>query len=129
MAQCIPTELVALARSAVEKTSAEVGAGGSMTYAQLIVSELYEALRLELTETPPDHPAKRGLLAAAIDQCRRSASAGTGASLRVAELAAVLDVLESAPHVGSGPPHAFASGQTSRITRFRVIEGGLSKSL
>ena len=56
-------ELAALARTTVEKIGSDIHRGGSVAYAQLIASELYETLRLELTETPTSDPGRRGLLA------------------------------------------------------------------
>jgi hypothetical protein len=122
-------ELAALARTTVEKIGSDIHRGGSVAYAQLIASELYETLRLELTETPPSDPGRRGLLAAAADQCRRSADARLSAERRLAELQAVLALLET----GARPrprvvENAAAPAAAGTLRLFRVIEGGLSRT-
>jgi hypothetical protein len=120
-------ELAALARTTVEKIGSDIHRGGSLTYAQLIASELYETLQRQLSETPPTDPGTRGLLAAAADQCRRSADARVPAQRRLAELKAVLVLFETGARrrVIEKAPAPAAAG-TLRL--FRVIEGGLSRT-
>ena len=122
----IPTELVELARTVTDKLSAEIHDGGSLAYAQLVASELYEELQLELKETPSSDPATRGMLAAAIDQCRRSVDATLSMSLRIAELKATLDLLENGTAIR--PWSGIRAPATRPAPKFRVIEGGLSKT-
>jgi hypothetical protein len=122
----IPTELVELARSVTDKLGAAIHAGGSPAYAQLIASELYEQLRLELKATPRSDPGKRGVLAAALDQCRRSVDPKLSPALRIAELRASLGVLERSAGIGVLTPPAPRT--PAGPPRFRVIEGGLSRT-
>jgi hypothetical protein len=121
------TELAALARTTVEKIGSDIHRGGSVAYAQLVASELYETLRLELAGTPLTDPGTRGLLAAAADQCRRSADAKLPAERRVAELQAVLALLETGARLRAMKRTA-APIQTGGLRLFRVIEGGLSRT-
>ena len=121
------TELAALARATVEKIGSDIHRGGSVAYAQLVASELYETLRLELALTPPTDPGARGLLAAAADQCRRSADARLSADRRVAELYAVLALLEAGTR-RRAIEAAAAPAAAARLRLFRVIEGGLSRT-
>jgi hypothetical protein len=121
------TELAALARTTVEKIGSDIHRGGSVAYAQLVASELYETLRLELTETPSSDPSTRGLLAAAADQCRRSADERLSAERRLAELQAVLALLETGLRRRLSEKAASAAG-AQRLRLFRVIEGGLSRA-
>ena len=120
-------ELAALARTTIEKIGSDIHRGGSLAYAQLVASELYETLRVALTETPPTDPRTRGLLAAAADQCRRSADARLPAERRIAELQAVLALLET-----GGRRRMMETAAAPTVARtlrlFRVIEGGLSRT-
>lgn len=111
-------ELAELARTTVERVSADVHCGGSLAYAQLVASELYESLQLELSQTSCADPARRSQLAAAIDQCRRSVDAELPLPRRIAELEATRALLEQGD----------ALTPCRARWRFRVIEGGLSKT-
>jgi hypothetical protein len=121
------TELADLARTTVEKIGSDIHRGGSIAYAQLVASELYETLRLELARTPRTDPGTRGLLAAAADQCRRSADAKLPAERRVAELQAVLALLDTDARLRVIKRTA-APAPTGKLRLFRVIEGGLSRT-
>ena len=118
IARGIPTELLALARATVDRVAIDLHRGGA--YAQLIASRLYEALQLELSRTPSTEPAKRGLLAAAIEECRRSAQSTRHAPLQLGPLRTVVAMLET----GSCPRPAV---HPDARWRFTVIQGGLSK--
>jgi hypothetical protein len=120
-------ELATLARVTVEKIGSDIHRGGSLAYAQLLASELYEALQRELSATPATEPATRGLLAAAADQCRRSADATLTVPRRLAELEATLALLEHGTRfrVIENPA---SSGARRAPWPFRVIDGGLSRA-
>jgi hypothetical protein len=125
LGELIPLRIVAMARTAAEKTAAEIYLGGSLAYGQLVASELYEALRLELSETPRAAASKRGVLAAAMDQCRRSADGKLTGPGRAAALHAVFELLQSAPSLRFDtipePP-----APRRPVRQFRVIQGGLT---
>src|SRR3569833_1155790 len=89
------TDLVELGMNAVGVIAANATAGGSPVYAQLVASEFFEALQAELQDTPPQHYARRGALAAAIDQCRRAATAGASVGVALAELRAALAIIDA----------------------------------
>jgi hypothetical protein len=118
---CISADLVRMARTVIEKVDSHGEAGPSVLYATLLASRLYEALKIELDTTPRHEPVKLGLLAAAIDQCRRAVRTPISLPSMVVELKRVLTLLESA--------NPLASGTTAAVRRrFAVIEGGLSRS-
>src|SRR5436305_14669085 len=82
----LSADLLRTARSVVEAATQTVESGGSGVHAALLASQLYEALKLELEVSQRQEPAKIGVLAAAIDQCRRAASADTPPAMIAAEL-------------------------------------------
>jgi hypothetical protein len=113
----VAPELVERAHDVVVRLSAAVQAGSSGAYLQLICSELYEALRDEFNRAPMDDTARKELLSNALVLCKRSGDHALTAQLRLAQLRAIVALLES------GAPHApQAQGQP----RFRVIQGGLA---
>lgn len=118
MQQRNSSDLIELGMNAVGVIAANATAGGSPVYAQLVASEFYEALQAELQDTPPEYYARRGALAAAIDQCRRSATAGASVGIALAELRAALAILDA-------PTTAIPLSPRLR-PRLRVIEGGRS---
>lgn len=128
MGGCIlSADLLRTARSVVEAATRTAESGGSGVHAALLASQLYEALKLELEVSQRQEPAKIGVLAAAIDQCRRAASADTQPAMIAAELRATLALLES----GSALRLVVNGGATRAPgpkPQLRVIEGGLSRS-
>jgi hypothetical protein len=116
---CISADLVRMARSVVERVDGHGETGPSVLHATLLASRLYEALKIELDTMGRHDPAKVGVLAAAIDQCRRAVRTPVSLPLMAAELKRVLTLLEQAT-----PTPA----PVERLRRFRVIEGGLSRS-
>ena len=121
----LSVDLIRTARNAVEKVARNAASGGPAVHAMLLASQLFEALKLELRATPRQEAAKIGLLAAAIDQCRRTARPNMRPALVEAELRATLALLESGASIrlvanGSMP------GPSASRPRLRVIEGGLS---
>ena len=110
------TDLIELGMNAVGVIAANASAGGSPVYAQLVASEFFEALQAELQDTPSQYYARRGALAAAIDQCRRAATTGTNAGVALAELRAALAIIDA-------PTPAFPTTPQLR-PRLRGIEGG-----
>ena len=93
----------------------------------LLASQLYEALKLELRASQRHESAKIGLLAAAIDQCRRAAGSNPRPAIIAAELGATLALLESGSAL-----RLVVNGGAIRSSRprpqLRLIEGGLSRS-
>ena len=111
-----PNDLIQLARSVVARMVRSEGRGSA--FSQLVLSELYEALRTEADAIDGSELANRARLQAAIECCRRAADPRLSAALRCAEVKGTLALLESenAIHMAVGAP------------RFRVIHGGLSNS-
>jgi len=123
----LSADLLRTARSVVEAATRTVETGGSAVHAALLASQLYEALKFELQVSRCHESAKIGLLAAAIDQCRRAACSDTRPAIIVAELGATLALLESGSVL-----RLVANSGAIRSSRpkpqLRVIEGGLSRS-
>ena len=117
---CISADLVRMARSVVEKVDGHGEDGPSVLHATLLASRLYEALKIELDTTGRHDPTKVGVLAAAIDQCRRAVRTPVSLPSMAAELKRVLTLLEQANPASAAAP-------VDRLRRFRVIEGGLSR--
>ena len=128
MSPCnLSADLLHTARGVIEAATRIVETDGSAVHAALLASQLYEALKLELDASSRHESAKIGLLAAAIDQCRRAASATTRPAIIAAELRATLALLESGSSLrlvvnGGAIPSSRPKPQ------LRVIEGGLSRS-
>ena len=91
----VPLELLEHGREVVAKATSSVAAGASLVHCQLVVSQLYEALKLELRRTPGTQSAKIDLLAVVLQQCRRSAEESRSPAALVAEFRKALDTLES----------------------------------
>ena len=123
----LSADLLRTARSVVEAATRIVETGGSAVHAGLLASQLYEALKLELRASQRQESAKIGVLAAAIDQCRRAARSNTRPAIIAAELGATLALLESGAIL-----RLVANGGAVRSSRprpqLRVIVGGLSRS-
>jgi len=123
----LSADLLHTARSVVEAAARILETGGSAVHAALLASQLYEALKLELRASQRHESAKIGLLAAAIDQCRRAAGSNTRPAIIAAELAATLALLESGSNL-----RLVANGGAIRSSRprpqLRLIEGGLARS-
>jgi hypothetical protein len=120
-------DLLRTARGVVEAVTRTVESGGSAVHAALLASQLYEALKLELRASQSHESAKIGLLAAAIDQCRRAARSNTSTAILAAELGATLALLESGSAL-----RLVVNGGAIRSSRprpqLRLIKGGLSRS-
>jgi hypothetical protein len=123
----LSADLLRTARNVVEATTRAVETGASALHAALLASQLYEALKIELGLTQRHESAKIGLLAAAIDQCRRAACSSTRPAINAAELAATLALLESGSNLRLVANGGIIRSSQSR-PHLRVIEGGLSRS-
>ena len=123
----LSADLLRTARSVVEAATGIVESGGSAVHAALLASQLYEALKVELRASQRHESAKIGLLAAAIDQCRRAACSNTRPAMVAVELGATLALLESGSTL-----RLVVNGGAIRSSRpkpqLRLIKGGLSRS-
>jgi hypothetical protein len=122
----LPSHLLHTAHSVVEAASRIAETGGSAIHAALLASQLYEALKLELAASR-QQPAKIGLLAAAIDQCRRAAARNSQAEMIAAELRATLELLQGGATLRLVANGGFV-GASRPKPELRVIAGGLSRS-
>jgi hypothetical protein len=123
----LSADLLRTARSVVKAATRIVETGGSAVHAGLLASQLYEALKLELRASQRHESAKIGLLAAAIDQCRRAGGSNPRPAIVAAELGATLALLQSGSAL-----RLVVNGGAIRSSRprpqLRVIAGGLSRS-
>jgi hypothetical protein len=108
--------LVELGQRAVAAVAAGIAAGAPLTKCQLLASEFYEALQLDLRSSTDD--AHRRAVVAALRRCERVAAANIGPTAMLNELQNALVTLQTA---GAG----IHVEQTSR-PMLRVIKGGLS---
>ena len=102
----------------VARMAREVVTGASAVRLQLLASQFYEALKLELERTPRDEVRKVDALAAAVDQCQRSAESCVSPHLRLVKIRTAVAMLNA---VAGQPP-------SNVVVRFRpqlrVIHGG-----
>jgi hypothetical protein len=99
----------------IGRLARELAIGAPLVHLQLVASRLYEEIRDELERTPASDGAKVGLLAAAVERCRRSTSFGIAPAVIVSELEVVISMLTGAP------PEPPPQGRP----KLRVIQGGL----
>ena len=81
-------------------------------------SEFYEAVKAELDQTPRHEAVRVGALAAAVDQCRRSAENCTSTQLMLVEIRAAVSMLSESAVMRPGAVVRFRQ-------QLRVIQGGL----
>ena len=74
----------------IGRLARELAIGAPLVHLQLVASRLYEEIRDELERTPASDGAKVGLLAAAVERCRRSTSFGIAPAVIVSELEVVI---------------------------------------
>jgi hypothetical protein len=111
----VSPELLELGHETIGRLAHELATGAPLVHLQLVASRLYEEIRDELERTSPSEGAKVGLLAAAVDRCRRSTSFGIAPAVVVSELEVVISMLTGAP------PEPPSQGRP----QLRVIQGGL----
>src|SRR5215204_6424886 len=82
-----------LGNDVVARMAQEAVRGASVVRLQFLASEFYEAVKAELDQTPRHEADRDGTLAAAADQCRRSAENCTSPQLMLVEIRAAVSVL------------------------------------
>jgi hypothetical protein len=112
----VSPELLELGHETIGRLAHELATGAPLVHLQLVASRLYEEIRDELERTSTSEGTKVGLLAAAVDRCRRSTSFGIAPAVALGELKAVIGMLTGAP------PEPPAQGRP----QLRVIQGGLA---
>jgi hypothetical protein len=116
--QSVSPSLSRLGADVVARMAREVVTGASAVRLQLLASQFYEALKLELERTPRHEARKVGPLAAAVDECRRSAENCVSPHLMLIEMRAAVAMLND----GAGPPRSPAV--MGFRPQLRVIQGG-----
>jgi|1185.fasta_scaffold1042506_2 hypothetical protein len=108
-----------LGNDVVARMAQEVVRGASVMRLQFLASEFYEAVKAELDQTPRHEAVRVSALAAAADQCRRSAENCTSPQLMLVEIKVAVSMLSES-----------AGAKPGAVIRFRpqlrVIQGGLS---
>jgi hypothetical protein len=120
MDQAVSPALVEFGHRIVDRAAGALGAGARRVHLQLLASWLFEAVKAELARTPLDQRDRLALLAAAAEQCRRSADRAVPLSSMLGELRAAVGILERArlaPYAAP-PPRC--------RPELRVITGGLA---
>jgi hypothetical protein len=117
--QSFSPSLSKLGADVVARMAHEVVTGGACAVRlQLLASQFYEAVRAELDKTPRHEGGKVGALAAAADQCRRSAGNCVSPHLMVIEMRAAVMMLNDS--AGARPSDVVGRFRP----QFRVIQGG-----
>ena len=111
--------LAKLGNDVVARMAQEVVRGGSVMRLQFLASEFYEAVKAELDQTPRHEAGRVGALAAAADQCRRSAKNCTSPQLMLVDIRAAVGMLSESAGMRPGSVVRFRP-------QLRVIQGGLS---
>jgi hypothetical protein len=114
-------ELVQLGQQALAAVANGVAKGAPLVKCQLLASQFYEALRLELRESSQADVADRNMLIAAAGRCRRTATVSISPDAMLSELKRAIELLHDSPL-----PEAPSRPARLRPT-LRVIEGGLSR--
>ena len=112
----VSPELLELGHDTIGRLARELATGAPLVRLQLVASRFYEEIRDELERTPALDGAKVGLLAAAVDRCRRSTTFGIAPAVVQSELKAVIGLL------AGRPPEPPLQGRP----QLRVIQGGLA---
>jgi hypothetical protein len=112
----VSPELLELGHDTVGRLARELATGAPLVRLQLVASRFYEEIRDELERTPAADGAKVGLLAAAVDRCRRSTDFGIAPAVALGEFKAIIGMLTGAP------PEPPPQGRP----QLRVIRGGLA---
>ena len=115
----ISRALSKLGNDVVARMAQEVVRGAGVVRLQFLASEFYEAVKAELDQTPRHEAVRVCALAAAADQCRRSAENCTSPQLMLVEIRAAVSMLSTSPGVQPGAVVRFRP-------QLRVIQGGLS---
>src|SRR5215204_2728046 len=108
-----------LGNDVVARMAQEAVRGASVMRLQFLASEFYEAIKAELDQTPRHEADRVGTLAAAADQCRRSAENCASPQLMLVEMRAAVSMLGESAGVQRGAVVRFRP-------QLRVIQGGLS---
>ena len=103
----------------VARMAQEVVSGASVMRLQFLASEFYEAVKAELNQTPRHEAVRVGALAAAADQCRRSAENCTSPQLMLVDIRAAVSMLSESAGMRPGAVVRFRP-------QLRLIQGGLS---
>ena len=117
--ETVSRALSKLGNDVVARMAQEVVRGSGVVRLQFLASEFYEAVKAELDQTPPQEAIRVCALAAAADQCRRSAENCTSPQLMVVEIRAAVSMLSDSAGVEPGAVVRFRP-------QLRLIQGGLS---
>ena len=117
--ETVSRALSKLGNDVVARMAQEVVRGATVVRLQFLASEFYEAVKAELDQTPRHEAVRVGALAAAADQCRRSAENCTSPQLMLVDIRAAVSMLSESAGMRPGAVVRFRP-------QLRVIQGGLS---
>jgi hypothetical protein len=120
--QVVTPELLRVGQEVVAEAGRELLRGGNIVHLQLLASRFYDAVKAELEASPRHYAHAVGALAAAADQCRRSAQNEVSPHLMFVELRAAVAML-------SGPLTSHADAVVRLKPQLRVIQGGRANEL
>ena len=115
----------------IGRLARELAIGAPLVHLQLVASRLYEEIRDELERTPASDGAKVGLLAAAVERCRRSTSFGIAPAVVVSELEVVIGMPTGAPlePPPQGRPTATCHSGRTVLAGLPRLLGGFASTL
>jgi hypothetical protein len=114
--QIVDPHTTELADRAIAEVRAAISAGAPLLKCQLLACRFYDALKREFRETPFWDGARRGRLAAALDQCRGAARVSISPAVMLMQLQAAANMIAAEAE----PPRRTARPVLS------VIQGGLA---
>lgn len=114
----IPSHLIELGQQALAAVTTNVASGAPLVRCQLVASEFYEALKLELRATSDLGVVERMVVVAAANHCRQAATANISPGAMLVKIRNAVSLLQF-----GGPPSPAAGCRPM----LRVIKGGLSQ--
>jgi hypothetical protein len=117
--ETVSRALSKLGNDVVARMAQEVVRGASVVRLQFLASDFYEAVKAELDRTPRHEAVRVSALAAAANQCLRSAENCTSPHLLMVEIRAAVSMLSENAGLKPGAVVRFRP-------QLRVIQGGLS---
>jgi hypothetical protein len=114
----VSADLLKRGHEVLDTVEAEIAMGASLLRCQLLASDFYEDLQVELRNISDDDRVR--FIAAVLDQCRRACDGNPCPDLMLSGLRRALIMLE-----GAREQSAPAAPAPSR-PRLRVIQGGLA---
>jgi hypothetical protein len=124
MRACVSERLIDIAAAVTSAIEAPAGGKMSATYAALLASRLFEAIKAERAAVDPADIRTRAMLDHALEDCRTLTSAGNRMPSRLRAVFALLAGEVSHPKEVRGPRARASKSPSCQLRLFRMIEGG-----